>query len=47
MEAEEAAIQALLKARELVDVIEHAADLAEAAGLQATAVTLRQQAQTV
>ena len=45
--AEEAAVQVLLKIRELIDAIEHAADLAEAAGYQATATTLRQEAQNL
>ncbi len=45
--AETAAVQALLKIRELIDAIEHAADLAEAAGYQATATTLRLEAQNL
>ncbi len=45
--AETAAVQALVKARELLDALEHAADLAEQAGLQATAATLCQEAQNV
>ena len=45
--AEEAAVKVLLKIRELIDAIEHAADLAEAAGYGATATTLRQEAQNL